>query len=56
MSTTSSGGYIGNLNSHKFHVVDCEGVKKMSEKNKVYFKSRQDALNEGYVGCKMCNP
>ena len=56
VSTTSSGGYIGNLNSHKFHVVDCEGVKKMSEKNKVYFKSRQDALNEGYVGCKMCNP
>jgi len=56
VSTTSSGGYIGNLNSHKFHVVDCEGVKKMSEKNKVYFKTRQEAINEGYMGCKMCNP
>lgn len=56
VSTTSSGGYIGNLNSHKFHKVDCEGVKKMSEKNKVYFKSRQEALDGGYTGCKMCNP
>lgn len=56
VSTTSSGGYIGNLNSLKFHKVDCEGVKKMSEKNKVYFKTRQEALDGGYTGCKMCNP
>lgn len=56
VSTTSSGGYIGNLNSHKFHVVDCEGVRKMNEKNKVFFKTRQEAINDGYVACKMCNP
>lgn len=56
VSTDSSSGYIGNLNSLKFHKVDCEGVSKMSEKNKVFFKSRQEAINEGYVPCKMCNP
>lgn len=56
VSTSSSSGYIGNLNSLKFHKVDCEGVRKMSEKNKVFFKTRQEAINEGYVPCKMCNP
>lgn len=56
VSTNSTGGYIGNLNSHKFHVVDCEGVRKMSEKNKVYYKTRQEAIDDGFVPCKMCNP
>lgn len=56
VSTSSSSGYIGNRNSLKFHEVDCEGVSKMNEKNKVYFKSRQEAVNDGYIPCKMCNP
>ncbi|RAP46147.1 MAG: hypothetical protein BZ136_07860 [Methanosphaera sp. rholeuAM74] len=53
---SSSGGYVGNVNSHKFHRASCEGVDKMSEKNKIYFQSRQEAIDNGYVGCKMCNP
>ncbi|RAP48302.1 MAG: hypothetical protein BZ135_00855 [Methanosphaera sp. rholeuAM6] len=56
VSGTSSSGYIGNAKSHKLHVPGCEAVDKMSEKNKVFFSSKQEAYNQGYVGCKMCNP
>ena len=34
----------------------CSSVNKMSEKNKVFFSSRDEAINQGYVPCKRCNP
>ncbi len=55
-SSSSSGSYIGNANTGKFHVSGCSSVNKMSEKNKVFFSSRNDAINQGYVPCKNCNP
>ena len=55
-SSSDSGSYVGNANSGKFHESYCSGVSKMSEGNKVYFSSRNDAINQGYVPCKMCNP
>ncbi len=55
-SSDSSASYIGNANSGKFHVPSCSSVGKMSENNKVFFSSRNDAINQGYVPCKRCNP
>lgn len=57
-STSSSGSanYIGNSNSGKFHEPSCTSVSKMSDGNKVFFSSRDDAVNQGYIPCKMCNP
>ena len=55
-SSASAANYIGNANSGKFHYPSCGSVDKMSEGNKVYFSSRQDAINQGYVPCKRCNP
>lgn len=56
LASSSSDGYVGNINSHKFHKPDCKGVSKMSDKNKVYFSSRQDAIDKGYQACHICNP
>ncbi|WP_298502507.1 thermonuclease family protein [uncultured Methanobrevibacter sp.] len=55
-SHSSSGSYVGNANSGKFHVSSCSSVSKMSEGNKVFFSSRDEAINQGYVPCKRCNP
>lgn len=49
-------GYIGNKNSKKYHHADCSGAKDISEKNKIIFESKEQAVNEGYSGCKTCNP
>lgn len=51
-----SGPYVGNRNSDKFHESTCRWVSAMSESNKVGFKSRQAAIEAGYVPCKVCNP
>lgn len=48
--------YIGNKNSKKFHRMDCEGAARMKEENKVSFKSREEALRNGYSPCSLCNP
>ena len=55
-SSSGSGSYVGNANTGKFHVSSCTSVSKMSEGNKVFFSSRDDAVNQGYVPCKICNP
>jgi len=55
-SYSASGNYIGNSNSGKFHVASCPSVSKMSDRNKVSFSSRNQAINQGYAPCKICNP
>ena len=58
VSTTSSDSaeYVGNANSGKFHEASCRSVDDMSEGNKVFFSNRDEAENQGYIPCKICNP
>lgn len=51
-----AGIYIGNKRSYKFHRQECRWARKISSSNSVFFKSRQKAVNQGYVPCKVCNP
>lgn len=51
---SSSGQYIGNRKTKKFHRTSCHTLPK--ESNRVYFKSRDKAVSSGYVPCKNCNP
>ncbi len=50
----SESSYIGNSNSKKFHKITCGGLP--SEKNRVYFSSREEAIENGFSPCKTCNP
>jgi methylphosphotriester-DNA--protein-cysteine methyltransferase len=47
---------VGNSNTHKFHLASCRYVSKMNDANKVYFNTRQEAINAGYTPCQKCNP
>ena len=53
-ATAESGSFIGNLRSLKFHLTTCKYPP--AEKNRTYFKTRDKALEEGYVPCKVCKP
>ena len=55
-SSSDSASFIGNSNTGKFHTPYCSYVDKMSEGNKVFFSTRNDAINQGYIPCKICNP
>ena len=48
--------YIGNKKSMKFHYPTCRSVTQMSEKNKIEFFSREEAVERGYKPCGECNP
>ena len=53
---SSSGSYIASSNSNKFHTSTCRFAKNINDNNKISFKSRSDAINQGYTPCKVCNP
>ena len=53
---TAATAYIGNSNSKKFHTPDCSYAKKLKDENKVSFKTRDEAVNEGYKSCGRCKP
>ena len=50
----SGSQYIGNLNSQKFHRPSCSTLPQ--PQNRIYFDSREAAINVGYDPCKRCNP
>lgn len=53
-STKSTGSYIGNRNSKKFHRPTCHTLP--AEHNRVYLNSREEAIQKGYDPCQNCNP
>lgn len=55
-STDKEGYYIGNARSKKFHCSDCVWAQKISPENRVYFKTREEAIRQGYESCKVCEP
>ena len=54
--TPREAAYIGNARSHKVHRPDCPWAKKIAPTHRVLFKSRQEAIDRGYVPCRFCRP
>ncbi len=54
VATQTSGNYIGNKNTKKFHKTTCSSLP--AEHNRVYFNTRDEAVGIGYIPCKRCKP
>lgn len=52
----TTGSYIANRNTGKFHHSYCGSVDQMNPANKVPYATREQAVSAGYVPCKNCNP
>ena len=52
--TAAEYSYIGNRNSYKFHRPSCSYLP--AEHNRVYYQTREEAVNDGMVPCKRCDP
>ena len=50
----TTGNYIGNLNSYKFHKPTCGYLP--AQHNRVYYSTRNAAISAGMVPCKRCKP
>jgi len=46
--------YIGNINSKVFHLPTCPSLPQ--EQNRIYFTTRDGALNAGFTPCSVCKP
>ncbi|MDN5363982.1 MAG: micrococcal nuclease [Eubacteriales bacterium] len=55
-STSKETKYIGNIRSRIFHRPDCQWAQKIALRNRVEFKSREEALEAGYRPCNVCSP
>ncbi len=48
--------YVGNKRAYILHRPSCKLVSKISDKNKIIFRSRIDAIKIGYTPCRQCKP
>jgi lipopolysaccharide export system permease protein len=48
--------YIGSMRAGRFHRHGGECSQKIHPGNRVFFRSRQDALDQDYAPCKICRP
>lgn len=55
-NTLGTCDFIGNSNTHKFHVPSCSYVPKIKSEHMVCFSSASSAIAAGYQPCKKCNP
>ncbi len=52
----TQGDYVASINSDKFHFPSCSSASQISDENKIYFTSREEAVAAGYSPCGRCNP
>lgn len=52
--TAYAASYLGNPRSMKFHYSTCRTIRHPDRF--VQISSRDEAIAEGYVPCKVCNP
>jgi len=58
-STLSSGQketFVGSSTSKKYHRLDCRYAAKIKPENRIYFAGEEEARQQGYLPCKVCNP
>jgi len=48
------GIYVGSKNSNKYHLPNCSGAKRIKEKNKIWFNSKEEAEGVGYTPAANC--
>ncbi len=49
------GSFVASKNGTKYYLTSCSGVNKISDKNKVYFKTETEAESAGYSKASNCS-
>jgi hypothetical protein len=55
-NTAAQAGYVASKSSIIFHKLDCTFVKSILPANRVYYKTRDEAVTAGKKPCKKCQP
>jgi len=54
LSDKTEGVYVASKNSNKYHFPDCSGAKRIAERNKIWFSSKEEAESIGYTPAANC--
>jgi hypothetical protein len=54
-SPQTSGSFVASKSGTKYYLSTCSGVSKISDKNKVYFKTESEAQLAGYSRASNCS-
>lgn len=54
--SSSKAVYVSSKNSNKFHKPDCEWAKKIAAKNRIQYRSIEEAKAARKIPCKICMP
>lgn len=52
--SVQKGIYVASKNGTKYHLPSCSGAKRIKEENKIWFNSKQEAVQAGYEPAKNC--
>ena len=53
-TVTAPGSYVASKNSNKYHYPWCSGAQRISDANKIYFSSVEEARKSGYIPAANC--
>jgi hypothetical protein len=54
-SSGAKGMYVASKNGKLYYTADCKGAERLSEKNKIWFNTEEEAVNAGYEEALSCN-
>lgn len=54
--TQAQGAYTASSASDRFHLPSCSSAAKISDDNRLWFSSREEAVSAGYTPCGRCEP
>ncbi|MBP2626597.1 MAG: micrococcal nuclease [Firmicutes bacterium] len=52
----SKTAYVGNSYIRIFHHARCQYTRLISDKHRIYFNTREEAVRSMYGACKVCRP
>lgn len=56
LSIPQSGQFVGSIKSDKFHRPTCQWAKKIEKENQIWFKDKNQAIQQKYQACSVCKP
>ncbi len=51
---TQNGNYVASKSGKIYYTLSCGGAKRIAEKNKIYFNTKEGAEKAGYLESKSC--
>lgn len=51
----SNGNYVASRNGTKYYLASCDGAKRISEENKIWFNTKEEAELAGYETSSTCD-